>query len=58
MRWLNAITALRTSKKLDRRGRVVQPRLKANWRQEEPRDEARPLDVLAIGHKTAILVPQ
>ncbi len=34
---------------LDRRGCVVQPRPGANWQREEPRDEARPLDVRAIG---------
>ncbi len=34
---------------LVRRGCVVQPRLRSNWRQEEPRDEARPVDVCASG---------
>ncbi len=34
---------------LDRRGCVVQLSPEANWQQEEPRDEARPLDVCAGG---------
>ncbi len=34
---------------LDQRGCIVQLSPEANWRQEEPRDEARPLDVCASG---------
>ncbi len=34
---------------LDQRGCIVQPRPEANWQQEEPRDEARPLDDCASG---------
>ncbi len=34
---------------LDQRGCIVQLSPAANWQQEEPRDEARPLDVCASG---------
>ena len=34
---------------LDQRGCIVQPSPEANWQQEEPRDEARPLDFCARG---------
>ena len=36
---------------LDQRDCIVQPKSKANWRQEEPWDEERPLvNVLMVGH--------
>ena len=60
LRWLNAILALRTSNCWTEGAELLSrgSRPTGDWRLEEPREEARPMGVLAIGNKTAILVPQ